>query len=271
MMQGDLLLPNPFGYGKHVFGGTLGGFVTKPNDIESKYALTCAHLFRDESQAAYVSANPQPRHIGKCVFKIEERDFAAIEIDESVSKECDIIFRRDDHKKTNAHVYDGDNAKLGVLHKRGAKTGLTKGYICSEEFYVKHLTDENNRESLFFVRGTGKHFSDKGDSDSLVFSRPREVKQNYVNVVGMVFGNGVIVHDDEISKEPKCEKDKITVSEESNPDSLPSSSIENENISTCYRIHPALDILKKEKRVPVKFKDDLSSSSSSFSSDDDDL
>ena len=126
------------------------------------------------------------------------------------------------------------------------------------------------------MRGTGKHFSDKGDSGSLVFSRPREVKQNYVNVVGMVFGSGVIVHDDhddgdEISKEPKCEKDKLTVSEESNPDSLPSSSIVNENISTCYRIHPALDILKKEKRVPVKFKDDLSSSSSSSSSSDDDL
>ena len=120
-------------------------------------------------------------------------------------------------------MFDGDNAKLGILHKRGAKTGLTKGYICSEEFYVKKLTDANNRESLFFVRGTGKHFSDKGDSGSLVFSRPREVKQNYVNVVGMVFGSGVIVHDDdddgdEISKEPKCEKDKLTVSEESNPD-----------------------------------------------------
>ncbi|XP_022303281.2 uncharacterized protein LOC111110908 [Crassostrea virginica] len=272
MMQGDLLLPNPSVNGEHVFGGTLGGFVTKPNDIESKYALTCAHLFQNESQAAYVSATPQPQQIGKCLFKIEERDFAAIEIDETVSKDCDIIFRRDDKKKTNAHVYDGDNAKLGVLHKRGAKTGLTKGYICSEEFYVKHLTDENNRESLFFVRGTGTHFSDKGDSGSLVFSRPREVKQNYVNVVGMVFGSGVIVQDDdEISKEPKCEKDKLTVSEESNPDSLPSSFIVNENISTCYRIQPALDILKKEKRVPVKFKDDLSSSSSSSSSSDDDL
>ena len=89
----------------------------------------------------------------------------------------------------------------------------------------------------------------------------------------MVFGSGFIVHndddDDEVSKEPKCEKDKIRG--ESNPDALPSSSIENENICACYRIHPAVDILKKKKRVPVKFKDDLSSSSSSSSSSDDDL
>ena len=270
MMQGDLLLPNPLVNGKHVFGGTLGGFVTKPNDMERKYALTCSHLFQNESQAAYVSAKPQPKEIGKCVFKLEERDFAAIEINESVSKECDITFRRDDDKKTNAHVYDRGSAELGVLHKRGAKTGLTKGYICSEEFYVKKLTDENNRESLFFVRGTGTHFSDKGDSGSLVFSRPREVKQNYVNVVVMVFGSGVIVHDDdEIPKEPKCGTDKLTVSGERNSDSSQSFSIDNEHISTCYRIHESLDLLKRKKRVPVKFKDDLSSSLLSSSSDDD--
>ena len=270
MKQGDLLLPNPSVNGEQVFGGTLGGFVTKPNDMESKYALTCSHLFQNESQAAYVSATPQPKQIGKCLFKIEERDFAAIEINEAVSKECDIIFRRDDDKKTNAHVYDRGSAELGVLHKRGAATRLTKGYICSEEFYVKQLTDENNRESLFFVRGTGTHFSDKGDSGSLVFSRPREVKQNYVNIVGMVFGSGVIVHDDdEIPKEPKCGTDELTVSGERNSDSSQSFSIDNEHISTCYRIHESLDLLKRKKRVPVKFKDDLSSSLLSSSSDDD--
>ena len=75
--------------------------------------------------------------------------------------------------------------------------------------------------------------------------------------------------DDEIPKEPKCGTDKLTVSGERNSDSSQSFSIENEHISTCYRIHESLDLLKRQKRVPVKFKDDLSSSFLSSSSDDD--
>lgn len=36
-----------------------------------------------------------------------------------------------------------------------------------------------------------------------------------------------------------------------------------ENLSCCYRIHPAFDLFKKERGVDVKFKDDLPTPSSS--------
>lgn len=85
MKQGDLLIPNQFLSGMHVIWGTLGGFVTKLSDMESKYAVTCSHLFLNERKAAYVSATPQPKQIRKCVFEIE-RDFAIIENDKSVSR-----------------------------------------------------------------------------------------------------------------------------------------------------------------------------------------
>lgn len=49
MKQGDILLSSPSDNAKKSSAGTLGVFVTKPNDPESKYALTCNHLFPEET------------------------------------------------------------------------------------------------------------------------------------------------------------------------------------------------------------------------------
>nr|XP_022304803.1 uncharacterized protein LOC111111906 isoform X2 [Crassostrea virginica] len=300
MKQGDFLLREPRHDKEHVNAGTLGGFVIKPNDPESKFALTCSHLFPNENQTAFAGASLQLQHyknIGKCVFAIRERDFAAIEIDESVSNECDVIFRREDGKKTNAHLYEGCMENLGFLHKVGAGAKLTKGTLLSEEFYIKNFTNKNNRESLFFVRGIGGLFSGEGDSGSLVFSRPRDVQQNYINIIGMVFGNNVIKYDDVDEVDDDDSDDdgggggydesknesanissrayKLNFSGKKQFESENTSShsqtvktcakhhtdIEDERVSSCYRINSSLDLFKRSKRVPVKFKDDLSSSS----------
>lgn len=76
------------------------------------------------------------------------------------------------------------------MHKIGATTNVTKGKILSSEHYAKHLS-----KNLFLVKGTGEKFSDQCDSGALVFSRPRSGRQNYINVLGMVFGNNFIDYD----------------------------------------------------------------------------
>lgn len=249
MKQGDILQSSPPDNAEKNNAGTLGGFVTKPNDPESIYALTCNHLFPEENLPAYANAFMQFQQIGQCVFTTREKncDFAVIEIDKTMSQDCDITFRREDSKKTNAHVYDRNLGELGILHKIGAGSNVTKGIILSEEFYLKNLIDDDNRHSIFFVQGAGENFSKEGDSGSLVFSRPRHAKQNYVNVVGMIYGNKVIVEEDDSQDE----------------EHLLGNHTEPEFISGCYRIRPALDLFKSKKRVPVKFKDDLLTSSSS--------
>lgn len=247
--------------------GTLGAFVTKSNESRKKYGLTCGHVFPEENIPAYEGETTN--EIGKCVFSTRDMpcDFAAIEINDSVSDNCDTTFRRNDNKKTNAKVYYGNTENLGIVHKNGAVSGVTDGTILSSEFYVKKLIHEEYQDSVFFVRGTEEHFSLRGDSGSLVFSRPTDTEQNYVNVVGMVYGNNVIIDGFDESDEDD------NVNNEANGSSdIPSASSRNEEvdvdpeyISSCFRICPALDLFERERGIHVKFKDDLTSSSSTSS------
>lgn len=228
--QGDPLQRNE---NNKNYAGTLGGFVTKTNDDRKIYALTCNHIFPTENLIAYTD-NPSDVEIGTCVFTTTECscDFAAIEIKESLSNECELPLRREDKKKTNARVYDESLEPIRVVHKIGATTDVTKGSIESDEYYSKALPKENN----FLVKGTNKDFSEQGDSGSLVFSRPRTARQNYINVVGMVYGSGFTLLDDDQN---------------------------TENLSICYRLHTALELFKQKQDMEVKFEDDLSTPSAS--------
>ena len=179
MKQGDSILG--------IEKGTLGGFVKEISDPGKIYALTCNHVFPYKELTAYADDSLQ-NEIGKCVFTTREKfsDFAAVEMNEPA--DCDVTFRNEEGKKTNARVYDGSIENIGFMHKIGTQSGATTGSIISSEYYDK-LYDEDNREFLFLVgSGDGQPFSEDGDSGSLVFSRPLKVEQNYVNVVGMVYG-----------------------------------------------------------------------------------
>lgn len=212
--------------------GTLGGFVTKEDDPNTKYAITCEHVIPFEDGSAYTSYTPVTR-IGDCVYKSKIKDFAAIKIEESITNNCDTTFRRDDHKKTNARVYkDHIKEEIGTVHKIGGATNVTSGSIASKEFHYKCPEDNGKSHCVFLVRGRDDAFSREGDSGSLVFSRPKEATHSYVNVLGMVAGRA---EDDEM-------------------------------LSCCYPISPSLEAFEKSFVKTVKFKDNLSPSASSSSS-----
>lgn len=273
LKQGDPVLPELPKRGKKYVSGTLGGFVTKTDNKKKIYALTCNHVIPNKNTPAYAKLSREYREIGTCVFTTREKscDFAAVKINESVSDQCDVNFRRDDNKKSNARVYTESLETLGLVHKIGAETDVTNGSIYSNEFY-NTLSDDDNRGCFFLVKGTEGNFSEEGDSGSLVFSRSMDVEQSYVEVVGMVFGNDIKVNENESdegqnSKNPKYvedtqRKDKgllkcIYVREDvSEPQT---------ELSACFRIHTALELLKEDQgaHFEVKFKDDVSSASSS--------
>lgn len=277
MMQGDSI------HSKDDLAGTLGGFVTKTNDDQKIYALTCNHLFPRKNLPAYINNFGE---IGACVFTTRDKgcDFAAIEVKESCLDICDVALRRDDKKKTNAKVYSNSLEFENIVHKIGATTDVTNGRILSPEFYLK-VTEKCNRENIFLVKGTAGNFSEEGDSGSLVFSRPNRIQQNYVNVVGMVYANDLTLYDDDEdedaedqSKISKCSQEEGTRNNEVNVENKPSlikfdtpdkenknaSGVEQDTkgISLCCRIHTALELFKENQGddLEVKFKNDLSSS-----------
>lgn len=283
MMQGNSI------HSKDGVAGTLGGFVTKTNNNQKIYALTCNHLFPKENERAYTHDFEE---IGACVFTTRDRgcDFAAIEIKESYSDSCDVAFRRDDKKKTNANVYSDSLENVNIVHKIGATTDVTNGIIVSPEFYFK-VTDESTRENVFLVKGTAKKFSERGDSGSLVFCRPNRIKQNYVDVVGMVYANDLTLYDDDDadnddpadqkkmkSKLPEGSWEEGTYNNEVKAKNEPSSSEcdypykdnntasgisqDTNGVSFCCRIHTALKLFEENQGddFELKFKNDLSSS-----------
>lgn len=275
LKQGDFLLRKEDGKS---FSGTLGGFVTKRDDERKIYALTCNHVFPKENILAYTE-NPD-EDIGTCVFTKKDIscDFAAIEIKKSFSSQCDVAVRREDNKEISAKVYNESLETINFVHKIGATTNATKGRIISSEYYNKALP-----QNTFLVKGTGKNFSEPGDSGSLVFSRPRTGRQNFINVFGMVFADNFELREDdndsdndqhlEKNKDSEGTQNRDSEKVEANVDkttssNAPTSSVGDDDkntevLSCCYRIHPAFDLFKEERGVEVKFKDDLPTPSSS--------
>lgn len=235
--------------------GTLGGFVTRTDQPSKIYGLTCNHIFPIENLPAYSANCSQPNQIGTCVFTTRDMssDFAAIEMDEVI--DCDVCLRSEDEKRTNARLYDGNMQEIGVVHKIGARSGPTTGFILSSEFYDK-ITDIESRDFIFLVGvEDGDVFSKKGDSGSLVFSRQFELGKKYIGVVGMVFG--IYNNEDDRLEEEEGNAIGGTSNETKSASAIP------RHISCCYRIRPSLELFERYKNMSVKFKDDYSSSDDS--------
>lgn len=289
-MQGDVILAEIQDEGGKYRQGTLGGFVISTDKVRKLYALTCNHLFPKEGEQAFTENLDE---IGTCSFTTRENtcDFAAIEIKKEFSKNCDETFYKEDSEKTNAYVFSENLKDIGIVHKIGATTQVTKGTIISSEYYDK-LKDNTSREHFFLVQGTQGNFSEEGDSGSLVFTRSKNARQTSVDVLGMVIGNKVTVLVDDEEQENQVENklgvrngsdkigndsknEKVDAKESSNTSSsregafAASSSDVPDNISCCFRIDTALQLFKEKQGEKVKFRDDLSPSTS-LSSDSDD-
>lgn len=161
MMQGDSIQANIRNEDGNYCKGTLGGFVTKSDEEGKKYALTCNHIFPVVDEPAY---NQDLENIGSCMFTTREQscDFAAIEIEQSFVDKCDVCVTREDRKKTNARVYAESIGNIGLVHKIGATTDVTKGSILSPEWHERVLGSD--WMSTFLVQGIGENFSEEGDS-----------------------------------------------------------------------------------------------------------
>lgn len=125
------------------------------------------------------------------------------------------------------------------------------------------------------MNGLIRKFSEKGDSGSLVFSRPNCIQQTYVDVVGMVYANDLTLYDDEDDNDhstdqkemkPKFSEgsreedaqnnqvnsgDKLTSSECNNPDEDKNTASgihqDTNGILFCYRLHTALHLFKENQ------------------------
>lgn len=150
--------------------GTLGGFVTKTNNNQKIYALTCIHLFPSENEYSFTR---DFEDIGACVFTTRNNGCA--------------------EEKMNANVYSNSLQNGNIVHEKGATRDVTNGIILSSKFLFKSNRQKQSG-NIFLVRGTAEKVFEKGDSGSLIFSRPNHLQQNYVD---MVYSNDLILYNDD--------------------------------------------------------------------------
>lgn len=154
--------------------GALTGFVIETNNHQKMCAWTCNHLI--------------PR---------ENEHFAAVEIKECYPNSCDVAFVKDNKKKFNANFYSNSLQTGGSVYKKEQEQiDVTNGRIVRPEFYLK-ATDKSNQENTFLLKGIAEKFFERGNSGLLVFSRPNRIQQTYVDVVGIVYANNLILYNDD--------------------------------------------------------------------------
>lgn len=136
------------------------GFVTKTNNNQKMYALTCNHLFPRENEQACA------RHLEKVVAcvpttKTKGCDVAAVEIKECYSNSCDVAFVKDNKKKINANFYSNSLQTGDDVHKKKSNNGCDKWTNCPSRVLFKgngqkqpgkQLPPERNSRKVFRKR-----------------------------------------------------------------------------------------------------------------------
>ncbi|XP_021340003.1 uncharacterized protein LOC110441221 isoform X2 [Mizuhopecten yessoensis] len=159
--------------------GTLG-MVTRAQDRRGQVdeqdtvvALTSGHYFEEGNIAVgYIDKqNQKETDLGRCVASLPKHDFAAIKI----SKSDGISFNfHDQHDRLCNCVPVKQEMRIhNIVYKRGANTGLTKGYIRSPDFQINGSGDDTplcNPAKGYLIQGCeNRSFAGEGDSGSVVF------------------------------------------------------------------------------------------------------
>lgn len=169
------------------------GSLMLAND-EKMVAITSLHAI-DKTDSLYTLIDGSVEILGKEIPQINNKlerihdDIALILIDEKtreiVDKKCEKLLIDGNGQPTPAKISSHSLNVGDIVHKRGARTGLTTGVvqsisnICIGCFSSPSLV-------LLITGGGSRPFADKGDSGSLVFQKCFNLDEEVIKVYAMV-------------------------------------------------------------------------------------
>lgn len=172
---------------------TTGSLMEANNGI-SKFtvAVTCLHAV-EKSETLYTLIDGSVVKLGQVLPQPNNKmerlhdDIAAVLIDEDTAAICEKLLIDDSEFPSPARISMRDLKKGDIVHKRGAKTGLTTGTV--KDIKVQQIGKFPLRSPVIFISGReSKQFADKGDSGSLVFQHSLSPEENVLDVFAMVQG-----------------------------------------------------------------------------------
>lgn len=171
------------------------GSLMLAND-EKMVAITTFHAI-DKTDSLYTLIDGSVEILGKGIPQINNKlerihdDIALILINEKtreiVDKKCERLLIDENGHPSPAKI-SSHSLKVGdIVHKRGARTGLTTGIVKSVSTQI--LGCFSLPSVVFFITGGGSRpFADKGDSGVLVFRKIYNLDIEVIEVYAMVHG-----------------------------------------------------------------------------------
>lgn len=161
-------------------------------------AVTARHAFeKNISNAMYVLIEgnvvrlggqvEQPQNKMECI----EDDIAMIEIEEEkrplVDEKCEKSLIDFAELATRARISERNLEKGDIVHKRGAKTGLTTGVV--KDIKIQAVGRFRKPSRVIYITGReNKPFAEGGDSGSLVYQQSLSPEENTLEVLALVQG-----------------------------------------------------------------------------------
>lgn len=173
------------------------GSLMKTNERQI-VAITAKHIFEvNNSNLAFVLVDNEVVRLGEQVhqsrndMKSMEDDIAIVQTDEKtrslINDRCEKLLLDSSGLPTPAQI-SLRNLEIGdIVHKRGAKTGLTTGVV--RDIRIQAVGRFSKPSPVIHIIGRENSlFADYGDSGSLVYQHSLSPEQNYLEVHAMVQG-----------------------------------------------------------------------------------
>lgn len=172
-------------------------FTSQNNEM---VAVTCRHAL-EQVDTCYTLIDNEVVKLGEEMAQPNNRmeklhdDIAVVLIDEEtcpiISGKCEKLLIDDFGHPSPAQMSLQDLRVGDIVHKRGAKTGLTTGIVKNVEakIYGRFVLPS----TVIHIAGRDfKPFAEKGDSGSLVFQHTLSLEKDSLNVFAMVQGKTTI-------------------------------------------------------------------------------
>lgn len=161
-------------------------------------AITCRHAVENKGSADATCYTLIENAVVKLGQKLPQSsnqmkslhdDIAAVRIDEStrslIDEKCEKLLLDNFGLPTPATTSIECLKKGDIVHKRGARSGLTTGVV--KEVKSVKIGSFDLKSTIIYITGRdSKPFAMEGDSGSLVFQHSLDPEQNVLNVYAMI-------------------------------------------------------------------------------------
>lgn len=172
------------------------GSLMQANNNSLMVTVTCRHALEKENNFYTLIENSVVK-LGQEVKQTNNRmerlhdDIAVVRIDDAtrsiVDEKCEKLLIDTTKLPSPARISDRSLVKGDIVHKRGARTGLTTGIV--RDVRTQQIGRFSEQSRVIFITGRDSiPFAEKGDSGSLVFQHSLDPEEKRLDVLAMVQG-----------------------------------------------------------------------------------